>query len=240
LKKKEEIVFLKTKEIFEKSFFQEKHLNNETIMCSISGVIQKDNPIIEHNCLGCNLQDDVILIKETLNSIEKYSELKFAFEIYLMSLYLMTEKILHILKIIGLPKSYKENMFEVFRTVKLWANFFKHPKAFILTHHPEYYFETNTILKHFDKKDKVITKEFLVKYYTGEDDNKYKNLVSELRHNNNVKVIFPRVDKLTTEFANACKEFIGIINDNKAYREILNDLATLEIYFSNLYKTEEN
>ncbi|MGB6036422.1 MAG: hypothetical protein WBG42_09135, partial [Cryomorphaceae bacterium] len=68
-------------------------------------------------------------------------------------------------------------------------------------------------------------------YYSGEDKNKYKVLVKELRNNKNVTVVFPDLPRLTSEFCEACKVFIQIIKENKAYREILNDLTTLENYF---------
>src|SRR5690606_27616074 len=107
-------------------------------------------------------------------------------------------------------------------------------KAFILTHHPEYYFDNqiNEICKLVENNDnKIIDLKFIKKYYSGEDRNKYKNLTGELRNNSNVKVILPSIDILTQDFCNACAIFIEVIKENKAYKEILNDLTTLENYF---------
>jgi hypothetical protein len=195
-----------------------------------------------HNCLGCNLQDDVSLIENFLKSAEHYESASDVFRVYIMLLYLFSEKIFEIKKIIGLPQAYKEREFEIFRTIKLWANFFKHPKAFILTHHPSYYFESDSEVESIRRitSNKIIDLEFLRKYYKGEDANRYKNLIGELRNNENVKVIIPSLDDLTQEFCEACGFFIEIIKENKAYREILNDLTTLEHYFESEYVELKN
>lgn len=155
---------------------------------------------------------------------------------------MFSEKIYEIKKIIGLPQGYKEREFEIFRTIKLWANFYKHPKAFILTHHPEYYFDTceEVSAVRNQASNKIIDLEFLRKYYKGEDSNKYKNLVAELRNNEKVKVIIPSLDKLTKEFCDACRVFVKVIKENKAYKEILNDLTTLENYFESEYLDKES
>jgi len=216
-------------------------IEDETLMCSINqafGEFHKNG----HNCLGCNLQEDIDWIESFLEQAKAenyfYGEIhiEFFFKSYLFHLYLLTEKIFEIKKIIGLPVSYKEKEFEVYRNIKLWANFFKHPKAFILTHHPKFYFDND--LEKIERKrkgsDKIIDLKFIQKYYTGEDKNKYKNLILELKNNDNVKVILPSPETLTLDFCNACGVFITIIRENKAYREILNDVTTLENYFEEL------
>ncbi len=228
-----------SRKIFKGKMLECETEDGETLMCSIN---QAFGEFLTkgHNCLGCNLQEDVDWIWTFLkqakakNYVSDELHIEFFFKTYLFHLYLLTEKIFEIKKIIGLPVSYKENEFEVFRTIKLWANFFKHPKAFILTHHPKYFFDSNTMeVKKLKKNNnnKIIDLQFIRKYYSGEDPNKYKNLTGELRKNENVKVILPSIDTLTQDFCNACTVFIEIIKENKIYTEILNDLTTLENYF---------
>lgn len=228
-----------SRKIFKEKMLECESEDVDTLMCSINQAFGEFHTN-GHNCLGCNLQDDVDWIESFLEQANEKNyfygkmHIEFFFKSYLFHLYLLTEKIFEIKKIIGLPMSYKEKEFEVFRTIKLWANFFKHPKAFILTHHPKYFFDNNleTIEKLEKNSDnKIIDLKFIKKYYSGEDRNKYKNLTSELRNNSNVKVILPSIDILTKDFCNACAIFIEVIKENKAYKEILSDLTTLENFF---------
>lgn len=229
------------RQIFNEKMFECQSESVETLMCSINGAFNEFHKN-GHNCLGCNLQDDVSLIENFLSTSENYENTSDIFRLYIMLLYLLTEKIFEIKKIIGLPQGYKEREFEIFRTVKLWANFYKHPKAYILTHHPDYYFENDieVIKIKKEKSNKIIDLDFLRKYYKGDDSNKYKNLIGELRNNKNVKVIIPSLDSLTQEFCDACGVFVEIIKENKAYKEILNDLTTLENYFESEYLEKRN
>jgi hypothetical protein len=228
-----------SRKIFKEKMLECEVEDGDTLMCSINQAFGEFH-INGHNCLGCNLQEDVDWIESFLEqaNAENYfvagMHIEYFFKTYLFHLYLLTEKIFEIKKIIGLPLSYKENEFEIFRTIKLWSNFFKHPKAFILTHHPKYFFDNDLeVIEKLGKNNdnKIIDLKFIKKYYSGEDQNKYKNLTGELRNNINVKVIIPSIDILTKDFCNACAIFIEVIKENKAYKEILNDLTTLENYF---------
>lgn len=158
----------KSREIFKQKMFECETSSGDTLMCSINEAFAGFHSN-GHNCLGCNLQDDVNLIEKFLSTAETYEEINDLFRVYLLLLYVFSEKIFEVMKIIGLPPSYKEKEFEVFRTVKLWANFNKHPKAFILTHHPEYYFDTDTAIENLkkDNQNKIIDLLFLSKYYKG-------------------------------------------------------------------------
>jgi hypothetical protein len=216
--------------IFSSKMFECETESGETLMCSINEAFDEFHEN-GHNCLGCNLQDQAGLISSFLSSADSYySEIHF-FTVYNMLLYLLTERILEIKKIIGLPQGYKENDFSVFREIKLWANFLKHPKAFILTHHPRYVFEGELLPEEIAGIKKYIQLDYLKKYYSGEDKNKYKVLVRELRNNENVVVELPNLERLTNEFCEACRVFINVIKENKAYKEILNDLTTLENFY---------
>lgn len=220
------------KNIFDEKMFECETESGETLMCSINEAFDEFHEE-GHNCLGCNLQDQTDLISTFLETSESYYNVSHFFSIYIMLLYLLTERILEIKKIIGLPESYKQEKFSVFKSIKLWANFLKHPKAFILTHHPYYVFDNDVDIKNIKKGKKIIDFNYIKTYYSGEDKNKYAKLVNELKNNKNTLVILPDLKQLTEEYCEGVKEFIQIIKDNKAYKEILNDLTTLEIYFEN-------
>lgn len=211
--------------------------SGDTMMCSINEAFE-DFHSNGHNCLGCNLQDEIDFINQFLNDslTLDHSEKDF-FKVYLMLLYLLSEKLFEIIKIIGLPTSYKESELKVLRTIKLWANFHKHPKAFILTHHPEYLFENDESLLALrnDTRHKIVDIDYVNKYYRGEDSNKYRALVKELKNNEHVIVVIPKIDRLTDDFCTACSTIVQIVKENKAYKEILNDLTTLENYFEAEY-----
>ena len=208
--------------------------DGDSLMCSLNKTFGESFKV-GHNCLGCNLNEDVEFIDNFLkNSIESNYfvgklRIDYFFKPYLIHLYLLTEKILEIKKIIGLPSSYQSDKYEVFKTIKLWANFFKHPKAFILTHHPNYIFEKENLPK--TKGQIFINREYLKKYYSGEDLNKYNNLMKDLSNNNDVIVCVPNIIQLTKDFCLACEDFIRIIENNNIYKEILNDISTIEGYY---------
>ena len=183
-----------------------------------------------HNCFGCNLQDDVDRISDFLKSSRDLDSPNHFATIYLTNLYLFCERILEIKKIIGLPRLYKEQIFDVFRIVKLWANFIKHPKAFVLAHHPLYCINQVTDLKDYT----IIDNDFVKKYYSGEDANKYKYLFDTFQRNPHLCVKYPDFIELTISFCDAADVFINTILENKIYLEILNDIGTLQDYFTTL------
>jgi hypothetical protein len=226
----DEKMILEIKEIFNSKMFECETKSGETLMCSLNDAFNEFHEN-GHNCLGCNLEDHAVMIFEFLDSSSHNSSELHFFTIYNFLLYLLTERILEIKKIIGLPEGYRQDKFHIFKEIRLWANFAKHPKAFILTHHPTYVFEESKDIVSLTKEKKQVNIEYLKKYYSGEDKNKYNQLVKELRNRDNIVVVLPELRRYTIEFCEACKEFISIIHENKAYREILNDVSTLENYF---------
>ena len=119
----------------------------------------------------------------------------------------------------------------LFQKIKKWANFVKHPKAFVLCHHPEYFLENDPeIIERKKNANVLIDTAFVFKYYSG-DDNK-KDLFKLIANKDNVIVEFPNVVKLTTEFCEGLTSFVKLIKNNEVYRDILNDKATIENYFT--------
>ncbi|MBF0694648.1 MAG: hypothetical protein IR153_06285 [Flavobacterium sp.] len=132
-----------------------------------------------------------------------------------------------------LPEEYRLKHFQVLQKVKHWANFLKHPKAFMLVHHPNWTFENKTS-KWFPEepefKKPIINTSFVQKYYSG--DKKNEELYKALIRKSDLTVLFPDPAELMNEFVAAQKKFVELIDKNEIVREYLNDKATIEDHFS--------
>lgn len=203
--------------------------NGESIMCSIHDSFNKESEKA-HNCIGCNFADYTQLLHSALQT---YAEVRYPLEAFSASIlysYLLVERFEEIFKIIKLPDSYRLKHFQVFGKIKRWTNFLKHPKAFIMVHHPEYYFESDVTIEPSDKDNLiVVNQEFIDTYYAGDSNN--SKLYSLLTNKKNVYVIFPNLTELITDFCIAQKKFINIISNNEVFREILDGQTSLKDYF---------
>ena len=190
-----------------------------------------------HNCLGCNFADSTHLILNYLEKNEELTDVQQDFTVYILLLYLLVERIEMIFEIIQLPTSYQDKHFKVFQQIRKWANFIKHPKSFILTHHPEYDFEGSDVI-HTKKFTEEINEQFVTRYYKGYSDpteqkRKNKELYDRLRNKRDVLVYFPDIAKLTSKFCYSYNKFVQLILTNEVYREILEDESTIGSYFEN-------
>jgi hypothetical protein len=211
-------------------FSTEIYPGDESIMCQIHDVFHVNNNKT-HNCLGCNLADYTQLLHTALQ-IGVY---RYPFEAFLNTIlycYLLIERQEEIFKIIKLPESYRLKHFQIFGIIKRWSNFFKHPKAFILVHHPGYYFEEEVTFTDAEKKSNIIIDQrFIDIYYSGDHEN--NNLYRLLNNKKNVYVIMPNLPDLMQRFCQAQKKFLDIISNNKVFKEILDEKSTIEDYFIN-------
>ena len=165
----------------------------------------------QHNCLGCNFADIQIMIQNYLAKYDSFNDIKDSFILYIIQLYLLVERMEIVLDLVQVPQSYRDKHFKVFQQIRKWANFIKHPKAFILTHHPEYDFVDSGIV--FDKTFTIqIDDSFVTEYYSGGTDpikqkNKNKELYKILHNQKDVHVIFPDIEKLTKKLGYAVRAF---------------------------------
>lgn len=184
-----------------------------------------------HNCLGCNFAEMTNSIRYVLQRYENLDEADIGtfYSDYLLWLYLFIERMEMIFEIITLPESYRMRHFEIFRQIRRWANFTKHPGFFILVHHPQYFLEGD---KNFDAKkfQVVIDTKFVYDNFGRDQDS--KSLRRELTNKKDVAVLFPEPIHLTKEFCEKTMLFKSIICDNKVYREILGEQSTYENYFA--------
>jgi hypothetical protein len=228
--------FKETLELYEEAAFDE----GTPLLCRIHdafGGLEGEH----HNCLGCNFANSQTLIHNYLLKYESYSSVQESFTLYILILYLLVERMDTIMEIVQVPNAYKEKHFKVFQQIRKWANFIKHPKAFILTHHAGYTFE-NSPLKTLGKYIEI-NEQFVTDYYKGESDPgkqkiKNKELYIKLHNQKNVLVIFPDIQILTKKLCYSIDSFADLILKNQVYKDLLNDEATISHYFTNQF-TEE-
>ena len=203
----------------------------DSVMCAIH---EKFGSLegTKHNCLGCNLADSTQWIHNYLHTsltTEQTSLQEFYFG-YLLQLYLLVERVYIVFNIIGLPEEYRCRHFSTFQQVHKWANFIKHPKSFLLVHHPQYFMDGDPDTRiDRSKFGVVIDQEFVLTYYAGPDNN--SKLHKLLTNKTNVAVLFPNVLKLTEDVCSCIHKFINVIGNNEVYREVLNSRTTFDNYF---------
>lgn len=200
----------------------------ESLFCNIHS-----NFTTGHNCVACNLNESNDRIQNFLIQFRGFEDYHLTFTNFIMLLYLQVEMFSEYFKIMQLPEEYRLRHFQVLQKVKHWANFLKHPKAFMLVHHPNWTFENKTSELFPEErkfKSPIINTAFVQKYYAGEkkNDELYKVLIRK----SNLTVVFPDPAELMSEFVAAQKKFVELIDNNAVMREFLNDKATIEEHFS--------
>jgi hypothetical protein len=133
------------------------------------------------------------------------------------------------------PEKFREKHFKVFQQIRKWANFIKHPKSFILVHHPDYNFE-NSGFNTEKEFQEIVNDQFVTQFYKGqrlpEDQKKFnKELYQRLHNKKGVLVLFPDIRQLTKKLCYSINKFVELITKNDVYKEILSDEATIENYF---------
>jgi hypothetical protein len=219
------------KEIFENVLVRFIEFHNfqqgeyDTLFCNIHTNFPE-----RHNCVACNLNDSNKRIEEFLLGYRLFRSTYSTITNFIFLLYLQVECIFEYLSIIQLPESYIMKNFQILYSIKRWANFLKHPKSFMLVHHPiwEYSKEVNIFE---NKKKPIIDTKFVNIYYSGESKN--KELFKLLENKEDIIVLFPNPLDLITDFCEAQKKFADLISMNQVVREILNKATLAEFYESN-------
>jgi hypothetical protein len=224
-------------DIYSKEIFPK----DESIMCSIHNTFSKETGQ-DHNCIGCNFATYTELLRFTLHKYRNESDPIQIFSAVILYAYLLVERFEEIFRIIKLDEGYKSKHFQIFGKIRRWANFIKHPKAFIFVHHPSYAFEfyktikesKNFILKAYCQPENAdlmifIDQEFVDYYYASDANN--SKLHSLLTNKKDVVVIFPNLAVLISELCIAQKKFIEVLSKNEVYREILEGKTTMKDYY---------
>lgn len=191
----------------------------DTLMCSIHSYFDQN----EHNCVACNLEDSNELVRTFLDGWGDFNDVNHSFTFFILTLYLSVTRMEEYLNIIELPRSIRESNFSTLSDIKKWANFIKHPKAFMFVHHPNYTFDG--LADEMGNDVKVIGFSFVKNYYS--DGKKNRSLLTELQNQENVWVSFPNPLELITEFCICQKYFVSLIKNNEIVRELLTDNASV-------------
>lgn len=224
----EELLFIRNEfkkafEIFESQNYPEEE---DTLMCSIHSSFEENG----HNCVACNLEESAKLIANFLKNHNQFNTAESVFPNFILLIYLMVERIDEYLNIMELQRSIRERNFQSFSMIKQWANFIKHPKAFMLVHHPTFIFQGFEIppdswkFKKLDDYEIMIDSDFVKEYYSGGDKN--KKLYDKLIKKEDVLVVLPNPVELMTEFCKAQKYFVELICGNQVFRDLLSEKAT--------------
>ena len=210
-------------------FQREAMAAGESIMCELHEAFGTFDTS-HHNCLGCNLADSTDLIDRFLQTYTLDNTIQYAYTTFIILAYLLVERMDSLFNIVQLNEVYRSKHFGVLREVRRWANFLKHPKAFLLTHHPTFSFESSPKNRDLTRNANVVVdRNFVAKYYT---TNKHDNaLFRELENKENVLVIFPSVVRLAEDLCKAMQDCVALVGENPVYREVLADRTTFYDYW---------
>jgi len=194
-----------------------------SIFCELHKLMEDEEE--DHNCIGCNLDENALLLYSTLGLLEGYSSVVNKMRMLIITVYLLIERIDTILGIVEIHKGYRTDNFKTLYQVRKWANFVKHPKAFILAHHPIYSIEGFSGNSKLRKEAEVVVDfKFIQKYYS--DDKHNDELYKEMQNKEGVLVVFPNPLKLISKLCSELQLFNRILRNNEIYREILKKKST--------------
>lgn len=202
------------------SMFERTDEDSYPTICNLHDLVDSES---SHNCLGCNFAEIVKSIEAIAHDFSNFSDEKTAKITYILWLYLLTERMQEILKLISFPEELKTQKFPYFNLVKRWGNFFKHPKAFFLTHHAEY-------VENSEKVGTLIDDTFINRYYSGDKHNQH--LYDRLTNKENVVVQLPNLVTLTKALGDELAYLSEVIRSNPIYSEIVTNKSILKGYFS--------
>ena len=189
------------------------------------------------DCIGENFNLLLHRIaEEWFNNYKPSENPDYYFCNYTLLLYLIVERVDQIFDVINkdgkskIFRDYHQKNFPTLREINKWANFFKHPKEFLFTHWPKYYFaEEKPVTK---EGDVIINYEFIKQHYFSENNPK----PTILENNNRVYVEIPNLLELTENFCAEMNLFFDFICNNQLIADYLKERSTIEL----IYEPSEN
>lgn len=182
-----------------------------------------------HNCLACQLEEGnnkiIRFLRDSDTSKDDIEEKEYYFTVFILLLYLQVEKLNTIFKFIGITFEFVEENWKVLGEIRKWANFIKHPKGFLFTHHPNFHFETENIKP--DKNTKIIDADFVFKFYNHEDKEKLSQTIQQIGNKNNLIVLIPDPDRLIKDYIKVSKKFCDTVKRNPHFKAILKKHTTI-------------
>lgn len=183
-----------------------------------------------HACLACNLNDSLEKIHKFLASLKRDDDIEYSFTVFTLLTYLTVEKLTIIFKHIGITQEYVESNWKVLIEIRKWANFVKHPKGFLFSHHPEYAFENEKIESKYKAWKKLNYNNFIEPLYKKEDEGKYKETISQIGNKKDILVIIPNPERIIKDLSIVCNAFCEKVKNNEHFKEILKTQSVLEEY----------
>lgn len=208
----------------------------EELFCKLHNEDYLGSPQTEntnsHNCIACQLQVGNMRIFKFLNDTKTEEDIEYSFTMFILLLYLQVEKFQTIFKLIGITFEYVEQNWEQLIRIRKWANFVKHPKGFLFTHHPNFIFEDDPSYNALkaDSQNQLIDYEIIKKFFTKETDEGFKNTIKEVGNKKNVVIVIPCPEKVIQEYSKISMEFCEKIGANPHFKEILKKHTTIEDY----------
>lgn len=182
---------------------------------------------IAHNCIGCNFEDSTSNILYFLKTNKNCLSTQYYLTLYTFLFYAHAERLAVIYKEIGYVngKDFDWQSFPVLQSIKYWANFFKHPKASMLLHHPDFFIDTDPDKPNF-LVNAVIDHEFVKTFYKASADN---DLLREtLANKNYVKVFYPDLIETTKALCAEFSKIIDVIKNDPTVIEKLEPYTTIK------------
>lgn len=182
----------------------------------------------DHSCIACNLNGAICNVTNFLK-YNDHTDIEYSSTGNILFNYLLVERLTLLFKIVGISYEWVEENWPILIEIRKWANFIKHPKGFLLTHHPEYSFEGETLPS--DKKYTIVTyKDVVEPLYKREDEAKYKQTFERFANKQNIIVIVPNPERWAKEVIVVCYAFIEKIKLNEHFKEILKKNTVIENY----------
>jgi hypothetical protein len=181
---------------------------------------------IAHNCLSCNFKEGAKNIELFFEYNKNTNSRRYFLTLYSLMFYLQAERLGVIYKELGFNIEYKGESkfnwtaFPKLQRIKYWANFFKHPKYYMLLHHPMFFIEGDPYTPNLIING-IIDDAFIHKFYSGGKSN--KDLRAELENKNNFIIIFPNLLNLTIDLCSEFEKIVTLITNDK---ETIAKLAT--------------
>jgi len=229
-------------EIVSNDFNQKFFHNNEAKICQLHDLLDQGSE--NHNCLACNLSSNYLLIQKHLSKSSHFEDIQYAFASTILLYYLLVEKFFAIFSCLekeGLrPERYK-NSHSTMRKIWSWANFLKHPKAFMYVHEPQYFDVSKFSLTKVKPKQtgedesnvkrktrhvtELIDDNFIYKFYTGSKKN--QELYDRLKNKTEVWVVFPNFLEINKGLKIEIEEFEKLVKENPDVVNHLHKEATI-------------
>ena len=217
------------KAIFEKEFYETDWRSNA---CKVYDTLTEGCEDKE-DCIGENFNQLIQqIVDEWFTNYKPGAKVDYYFYNYILLLYLFVERVDLIFAVVNkddkskIFRDFHQMEFPALRRINKWANFIKHPKEFLFTHWPYFYFPDES--PPTNPGDVVIDYEFIKQHYYSEKQPPPK----VLENNNRVYVAMPDLVDLTQRFCNEMNVFFDFICSNKLVADFLRKKSTIEEIYS--------